>query len=203
MDAKKFWDKSAEKYVKSPIKDEKTYKKKLAITQEYLSPDSYILEFGCGSGGTSIFHAANVQHVVATDISEKMIDVARQKAREAGVDNISFQVGVLDELDLEASGFDAVLGLNVLHLIPDIDQTIHRVYSILKDEGVFVTSTSLMGEVSIVFRWLIWLMQRLGLAPFVNSMTREQLVAKLENAGFLVEREWMSSRESIFIVAKK
>ena len=202
-DSKQFWDKSAEKYVKSPIKDEATYRKKLAITREYLSPDSRVLEFGCGSGATAIVHAPYVKHIVATDISDKMIEIAQQKAVEAGVNNICFQQATLDSLDADEESFDVVLGLNVLHLLEDVDGAIQRVYKLLKKDGVFVSSTSLTGEVNIVFRWLITVMQWLGLAPYVSRFTRNQLIAKLVEAGFSIEREWRSSHESVFIIARK
>lgn len=35
----KFWDKAAPSYARSPVRDEKSYQKKLAITQEYFRPD--------------------------------------------------------------------------------------------------------------------------------------------------------------------
>ncbi|WP_339463306.1 class I SAM-dependent methyltransferase [Pseudomonas sp. EA_105y_Pfl2_R69] len=202
-DSKKFWDKSAEKYIKSPIKDEATYQQKLAITQEFLRLDSKVLEFGCGSGATAIYHAPHVEYVVATDISDKMIEAAQRKALEAGVKNISFQQGTLDSLKLKNESFDAVLGLNVLHLLADADGAIANVHRVLKSDGVFVSSTSLIAEINLVFRWLISGMQFLGLAPYVSRFTKIQLISKLMNSGFTIEREWQTSHESIFIVARK
>lgn len=202
-DSKVFWNNSAEKYAKSAIKDEASYQKKLAITQEYLNADSYILEFGCGSGSTAICHAPYVQHILATDISDKMIEIAQQRAIKDGIENISFQQGVLDELNIQDQSFDAVLGLNVLHLLKDVDGSINTVNSLLKNNGVFISSTSLIGEVNIVFHWLISAMQFIGLAPYVARFTKKQLINKLIKAGFYIEREWQTSHESVFIVAKK
>ena len=96
-----------------------------------------------------------------------------------------------------------VLGLNVLHLLEDVDEAIDRVHQLLKTDGVFVSSTSLIGEVNIVFRWLISGMQWLGLAPYVSRFTRQQLIEKLRKSGFSIEREWQTSYESVFIVARK
>lgn len=202
-DSKKFWDRSAEKYIKSPIKDEAVYRKKLAITREFLGLDSKVLEFGCGSGNTAIFHAPYVEHIVATDISDKMIEVAQRKAVEAGVKNIVFRQGTLNSLELRDESFDAVLGLNVLHLLEDVDEAISNVYRILRDGGVFVSSTSLIAEINVVFRWLISGMQILGLAPFVSRFTKNQFILKLLKSGFIIEREWRANHESVFIVARK
>lgn len=202
-DSKEFWDNCAEKYIKSPVKDEATYQRKLAITQEYLTPDSEVLEFGCGSGATAIFHAPYVQRVVATDISDKMIEAAKRKAAETGVENITFRQGTLDSIQCQDASFDAVLALNVLHLLDDVDGAIAQVHRLLKSGGVFVSSTSLIAEINVVFRWLISTMQLFGFAPYVSRFTKAQLVAKLQQSGFRIEREWQSSYESVFIVARK
>ncbi|BFM12778.1 hypothetical protein R50072_29310 [Simiduia litorea] len=203
IDSEKFWDKSAAKYIKSPVKDEATYQKKLAITREYLRADSTVLEFGCGSGATAIFHAPYVEHVVATDISGKMIEAAERKANEAGVKNIDFRQGTLDNLKPQNQRFDAVLGLNVLHLLEDVDGAIANVHQLLKEDGVFISSTSLIAEINFAFRWLISGMQLLGFAPHVSRFTKSQLISKLLKTGFTIEREWQTSHESVFIVAKK
>lgn len=201
--SKEFWNKSAPRYAKSPVRDEGTYQKKLAITQEYFRPDWSILEFGCGTGSTAIIHAPYVKHIVATDISDKMLDIAEQRARDAGIENISFQQGTLDSLELKAESFDAVLGLNVLHLLEDVDAAISRVHGLLKPEGIFISSTALVDEISFFWRLLIPLMQVLGLAPYVNRFGKQALVSKLTNAGFSVDREWQPGKESVFIVARK
>jgi ubiquinone/menaquinone biosynthesis C-methylase UbiE len=202
-DSKEFWDKSAPRYSNSPVRDEEAYRKKLAITQEYFRPDWSILEFGCGTGSTAIVHAPYVKHIVATDISDKMLDIAECKARDAGIENVSFRQGTLDSLDLGAESFDAVLGLNVLHLLEDVDAAISSVHGVLKPGGIFVSSTALVDEINFFWRLLIPLMQLLGFAPYVNRFGREELVAKLTNAGFSVDREWQPRKESIFIVARK
>lgn len=201
--SKEFWDKTAPRYAKSPIRDEKTYQRKLAITQEYLRPDSSVLEFGCGTGSTAIIHAPYVKHIVATDISDKMLNIAEQKARNAGIENISFQQGTLNSLELEAESYDAVLGLNVLHLLEDVDGAISRAHELLKPGGVFVSSTALVDEITFFWRLLIPLMQFLGFAPYVNRFGKQALLTKLANAGFSINHEWQPGKESIFIVARK
>ena len=132
-----------------------------------------------------------------------MLEIAKQKATEAGVENICFQQGTLDNLNVQDESFDVVLGLNVLHLLEDVDGAISKVHQLLNKGGVFVSSTSLIEEVNIFFRGLISAMQFLGLAPYVNSFTRKKLIAKLTEAGFSVERDWQTTHESVFIIAKK
>lgn len=201
--AKAFWNKSAARYAKSRIRDEETYQKKLVITQEYFRPDSAVLEFGCGTGSKAIIHAPHVKNIVAIDISDKMLEIAEQKARDAGIENIVFQQGTLETANLEDESYDAVLGLNILHLLEDLDATLARVHSLLKPGGVFVSSTGLIDEINVLLRLVIPPMQMLGLAPYVNRFGKQVLVDKLIDAGFSIEREWQPGKGTVFIVAKK
>ena len=201
--SKEFWDKSAPRYAKSPVRDEETYHKKLAITQGYFRPDWSVLEFGCGTGSTALVHAPYVKEILATDISGKMLDIATQKAREAGIENVRFQQGTLDSLDLEAESLDAVLGLNILHLLEDAEAAIIRAHELLKPGGIFVSSTALVSELMVLWRLLIPAMQAVGLAPFVNRFSRQSLVAMLTNAGFSIDYEWQPDKASVFLIARK
>lgn len=202
-DSKEFWDKSAPRYARRAVRNEKTYQKKLSITQEYFRPDWRVLEFGCGTGSTAIIHAPHVKHIVATDISDRMLEIARRKAEGAGIENIDFRQGTLDGLNLEAESFDAVLGLNVLHLLEDLDATVFRVHGLLKPGGVFVSSTALIGEIKLAWRLMIPLMQFLGFAPYVNRFDRQKLVSMFTSAGFSIDYEWQPEKGSVFMVARK
>lgn len=201
--SKEFWDKSARRYAKSPVRDEETYRKKLAITQGYFQPQWSVLEFGCGTGSTALVHAPHVKEVLATDISGKMLEIAAQKAREAGVENVRFQQGTLESLALPAESFDAVLGLNILHLLQDPESAITRAYGLLKPGGIFVSSTALVANLMVLWRMLIPAMQTVGLAPFVYRFTRESLVSMLTSAGFSIDHEWQPDKGSVFLVARK
>lgn len=201
--SKEFWDKTARRYAKSPVRDEETYQKKLAITQGYFQPDWSVLEFGCGTGSTALVHAPYVKEILATDISGKMLDIAAQKAGDAGIENVHFQQGTLESLELESDSFDAVLGLNILHLLENTEAAISRVHGLLKPGGIFVSSTVLMADIMVLWRLLIPAMQVVGLAPFVNRFTRQELAAMLVNAGFSIDYEWRPNKVSVFMVARK
>ncbi|MCL4758391.1 MAG: methyltransferase domain-containing protein [Rhodocyclaceae bacterium] len=198
-----FWDKIAPRYARSPIRDEKSYQKKLAVTQGYFRPDWSVFEFGCGTGSTALIHAPHVRHIVATDVSPRMLEIAEAKARDAGIGNISFRQGTLESLELEAESFDAVLGLNILHLLEDVEGAIARVHALLKPGGVFVSSTALIGALKFYWRMLIPVMQAVGFAPHVSRFDKQALVAMLGAAGFSIDYEWQPNRATVFIVAKK
>ena len=202
----KFWDKTAERYAKSPVSDEATYQKKLAETQSFFTPNMGVLEFGCGTGTTAIHHAPHVQHIDATDISENMLEIGRGKAREAGVENITFTRGTLTEFNAETGGLDAVLGLNVIHLLPDRQVVIAEVVRILKPGGIFVSSTVCLGNSYLRFiKLAVPFGKLLGLMPDVFVLTEAELAVEFTKAGFVIERQWHHGKNGIavFMVARK
>ena len=202
----KFWDKTAERYAKSPVSDEATYQKKLAETQSFFTPNMRVLEFGCGTGTTAIHHAPHVQHIDAIDISENMLEIGRGKAREAGVENITFTRGTLTEFNADTATLDAVLGLNVIHLLPDRQAVIAEVVRILKPGGIFVSSTVCLGHSYLRFiKLAVPLGKLLGLMPDVFVLTEAELASEVTNAGFVIERQWHHGKNGIavFMVARK
>ncbi len=204
--SEKYWDKTAERYSRSPISDEATYQRKLAETQGFLGHDMRILEFGCGTGTTAIHHAPHVRHVDAIDISENMLQIGRDKARKAGIDNITFTRGTLTDFNAENASIDAVLGLNVIHLLPDRKAVIAEVARILKPGGIFVSSTACLGHSFLRFIKLFApLGKMLGLMPDVYVMKEEELAEEVKRAGFTIERQWSHGKGNIavFLVARK
>ena len=69
-----FWDRIAVRYAKNPVSDKAAYQKKLVLTQQYLSADMNVLDFGCGTGSTAIVHAPYVNSYHAIDVSPRMIE---------------------------------------------------------------------------------------------------------------------------------
>lgn len=202
----KFWDGTAEKYAKSSISDEISYQRKLSETQSFFTPDMRVLEFGCGTGTTAVHHAPHVQHIDATDISENMIEIGRGRAKEANIDNINFKCGTLTDFNLDSASFDAVLGLNVIHLIPDRHSVLAEVNRVLKPGGIFVSSTGCLGNSYLRFiKLIVPLGKLLGLMPDVFILTETELAEEITNAGFVIERQWHHGVNGInvFIIARK
>ncbi len=202
----RFWDKVAERYAKRPVSDEATYQRKLTETQSFLTPDMRILEFGCGTGTTAISHAPHVQQVEAIDISENMLEIARRKASAAGAGNINFTRGTLADFNADTASFDVVLGLNVIHLLPDRQAVIAEVARILKPGGIFVSSTVCVGDSYLRFiKLLVPLGNLLRLMPNIFVLTEAKLANEVANAGFIIESQWHHGIKNIavFMIARK
>ena len=200
----KFWDKIADKYSKQPIADEVSYQKKLKVTQNYFKPDMSVLEFGCGTGSTALIHAPYVKHIRAIDISGNMIAIAKGKAEAQDIKNITFEQLTIEELEVEDCTYDAVLGLSILHLLEDKESAIAKIYKMLKPGGIFVTSTTCMGDAMSWFKLVAPIGKALGFFPLVRVFTAQHLIESLTNAGFALEYQWQPSKDkAVFIVAKK
>jgi 2-polyprenyl-3-methyl-5-hydroxy-6-metoxy-1,4-benzoquinol methylase len=200
----KFWNRLADNYSKEPIKDQETYQKKLEITREYMTPSSNVLEFGCGTGSTAILHAPYVNNVRAIDLSSRMIEIAQGKAKEADVKNVNFECTGIDSLDVPKESFDVVLGMSVLHLLPNKNEVMKKVYNQLKPNGYFVSSTSCIGDFAKYIGWIASPFSHFGLIPKLNVFTKVELRSSMEEAGFQIEREFHPANDNtVFLVARK
>jgi 2-polyprenyl-3-methyl-5-hydroxy-6-metoxy-1,4-benzoquinol methylase len=201
----RFWDGHAEKYAKQPIKEPEAYEKKLEITRNYLTSESRVLEFGCGTGSTALLHAPRVQEILAIDSSPKMIEIANQRKSEAEAKNVTFEQATLFDLSDEDGSFDVILGMSILHLVEDLDGTLAKVASLLKPGGVFVSSTACVGHANFFLRWLLPLGGLFWLIPRVQVFDAKTLEAKLQHVGFEIEVSEMINKSGLtsFLVAKK
>ncbi len=200
----KFWDKIAERYSKRPVADETAYQRKLQVTREYFLPDMEVLEFGCGTGSTAIAHAPHVKHILAIDMSSKMIEIAQGKADAKNLENVTFKRSTIDELSASDQGFDAVLGLSILHLLANKDETIAKVHKMLKPGGIFVSSTACIGDTMKFFKVIAPIGKFFGLMPMLKVFTTKELEESLTVAGFAIDYQWQPGKgKSVFIVAKK
>ena len=198
-----FWDRIANKYSKSPIKDVPAYEKTMERTRAYLTDGNEALEVGCGTGSTALLLADQVKHMTASDISGNMIEIAKGKAEDQGRDDVDFVRATLDDNPFGGRTFDAVLAFNFLHLLRDVPGAIARAKDLLKPGGVFISKTVCLAERSPVLRVLVYIMQLFGKAPYVNFLSVRDVDALVAAGGFEIVETGEYPRSSRFIVARK
>lgn len=205
MDRSKFWDRLANRYSKQPISDPATYEKKLDLTQRYLTEESNVLEIGCGTGSTALVHAPKVKHLLAIDFSKNMIDIAKRKFSESQVSNLDFRVATLFDLPDDDESFDAVLALNVLHLMDDVEAVIQKVHQLLEPNGLFVSSTPFLAELPAVLRFVLPIGGAIGIVPKLRYFNGDELNSWITNSGFtIIERlEPAKKLGATFLIARK
>ena len=199
-----FWNRMADRYAKRPVPDEAIYQEKLRKTRQYLDSQSSVLEIGCGTGSTAISHAPHVAEIRATDISSRMLEIAREKAMAAGIENIRFEETSFEMLKAPENAYDAVLALSILHLLEDWRGAIERLYRWTKPGGVLVSSTVCLGDMSAGFRWLLPVLKLIRVAPDVRVFKADDVVAALVATGFQIETDWRPGKnKGVFIIARK
>jgi len=97
-----------------------------------LRPGVRVLEIGCGTGLFTEFFAGTGAEVLAVDISEDLLEVARR--RRLPVDRVQFMCARFEELSLDR-GFDAVIGSSVLHHL-DLGPSLQAIRHLLKPGGI-------------------------------------------------------------------
>ncbi len=195
-----FWNRIAEKYAAKPVEDMPAYEAKLARLRELLSPTDRVLEIGCGTGSTAIALAPVVKQWVGADYSTELLRIASAKPAP---DNVGFVLATADA-DIEGAPFDAVCAFSLLHLVPDIEATLHAVRRQLKPGGQFISKTVCVGERGMLFRIFARLMQIVLRVPVLHLLTQERLQDMIAAAGFdIVETGYFSKKSmSPFIVAR-
>lgn len=177
-----FWDNAAEKYAKDPISDMEGYTKTLDIIKGHLEPQHRVLELGCGTGSTALELAPLVDRYTGTDISPNMIAIANKKRADASFDNLRFDVAKADQLPETQN--DVILALNLLHLVPNVEETLRLIYDALPPGGHFIAKTGMLRDGAWYLTPMIALMRVVGKAPYVKRLSEEDFKAMLWDTGF-------------------
>ena len=98
------------------------------LRQAGIGPSMHVLDLGCGIGDVSLLVAKRVGRwgsVLGVDRSEEAVTVARERAAEAGFDNVRFVACELDAFVPEQK-FDAIVGRLILAYLPDPAATLRN-----------------------------------------------------------------------------
>jgi len=96
-----------------------------------------VLNVGCGIGVGSAYVAKKYKcHVVGVDISDKMVEWSRQRAREERVETkVEFQTADVLDLPFETDRFDVVFAESVLAFVEDKPRAIQECVRVTKPGG--------------------------------------------------------------------
>ncbi|MDP3833503.1 MAG: methyltransferase domain-containing protein [Hydrogenophaga sp.] len=110
----------------------------LLLQQVALAPGEQVLDLACGTGLVSLPAADRVGargHVLGADLSQRMVDAARQRALVHPQPNASFVRMDAEQLDLADGGFDVALCAFGLMYLPEPEQAVSEMARVLRPGG--------------------------------------------------------------------
>jgi ubiquinone/menaquinone biosynthesis C-methylase UbiE len=148
-----------------------------------------VLDLGSGGGLDALLAAQRVGptgHVYGVDTTPAMIDLARRNATKAGVPNVEFRLGDLEDLPLQDASVDVILSNCVVNLTPDKGRALREAFRVLRPGGRLAISDIVIDPdledlpfgAEEIRRSLDWA----GCAA--GALTSSQVRSALDEAGF-------------------
>lgn len=199
--SEKFFDKVSSKSKPEP---NQTASKIIESSKEFLEKDYCLLDFGCGSGAITNKLSKVAKSIDAIDISSGMLEFAKKQAEKSSIGNISYiQASIFDER-FKDEKYDAILAFNVLHYIEDMPRLIERINTLLKPNGVFISSTACLKEKRSLIGYLVLLFAKIGMMPKIYFYKKNELETLITNGNFdMIKSEKLSKMPEYFIVTRK
>jgi arsenite methyltransferase len=108
-----------------------------------LSPGEVVLDLGSGAGADVLISAQRVTpggRVFGLDMTTEMLELARRNAAAAGVDNVEFLHGYLEDVPLPDGSVDVVISNCVINLAADKAEVLREAARVLRPGGRFAVS---------------------------------------------------------------
>jgi SAM-dependent methyltransferase len=102
-----------------------------------------VLDLGSGAGADVLISARRVGvtgKAIGLDMTEEMLELARANAREAGVDNVEFVKGYIEDVPLRDASVDVVISNCVINLAADKRKVLAEAARVLRPGGRFAVS---------------------------------------------------------------
>ena len=143
-----------------------------------------VLDLGSGAGADVLISARRVApsgKAIGLDMTDEMLDLARRNAAEAGVTNVGFLKGYIEQIPLPDDSVDVVISNCVINLAGDKDLVLREAARVLRPGGRFAVSDVIadpdMDEAT-----------RADMAAWTGciagALSRDEFEEALTNAGF-------------------
>jgi 2-polyprenyl-3-methyl-5-hydroxy-6-metoxy-1,4-benzoquinol methylase len=149
-----------------------------------LKPGETVLDLGSGGGIDVLLSARRVSpggKAYGLDMTDEMLALARENQRKAGVENVEFLRGEIENIPLPENSVDVIISNCVINLSADKDRVLREAFRVLKPGGRFAVSDVVTrGEIPPEIRKSILLWVGCVAGALEENEYREKLAA----AGF-------------------
>ncbi len=145
----------------------------------HLNPGETVLDLGSGGGIDVLFSARRVGpagKAYGLDMTDEMLALARENQRKAGIENVEFLKGEIENIPLPDNSVDVIISNCVINLSGDKDRVFREAFRVLKPGGRFAVSDVVTrGDVPQDIRknMLLWV------GCIAGALGDDQYVAKL------------------------
>jgi arsenite methyltransferase len=147
-------------------------------------PGETVLDLGSGGGIDVLLSARRVGptgKAYGLDMTDDMLALARENQRKAGVENVEFLKGEMENIPLADNSVDVIISNCVINLSADKDRVLREAFRVLKPGGRFAVSDVVVrGPVPDDVRKsvLLWV------GCIAGALQESDYLAKLTSAGF-------------------
>jgi ubiquinone/menaquinone biosynthesis C-methylase UbiE len=109
-----------------------------------LATGAKVLDVGCGTGASALPAAAAVGpngSVIGVDLSARLLDRAREKAKARGLSNIEFRLADMTSLGYPDDRFDAVVSVFSIFFVPDMEGLVRELWRMVRPGGKLAVTT--------------------------------------------------------------
>jgi len=149
-----------------------------------LHPGEVVLDLGSG-GGIDVFLSARrvgpAGKAYGLDMTDEMLALARENQRKAGVENVEFLKGDIEQIPLPDGTVDVIISNCVINLAADKDRVLAEAFRVLKPGGRFAVSDVVVrGEIPSEIRRSV----ELWVGCLSGALDESDYIARLQRAGF-------------------
>jgi SAM-dependent methyltransferase len=149
-----------------------------------LAPGETVLDLGSGGGIDVLLSARRVGptgKAYGLDMTDEMLALARENQRKAGLANVEFLKGEIEQIPLPEGAVDVIISNCVINLSADKDRVLAEAFRVLKPGGRFAVSDVVVrGEVPAEIRRSV----ELWIGCVAGALADDEYRDKLAKAGF-------------------
>jgi SAM-dependent methyltransferase len=154
---------------------------RLVVEAVGLTPDDTLLDVACGPGLTACAFAPHARQITGIDLTPAMIDQARRRQAEAGLDNMDWHVGDVSQLPFADGQFSVAFSRYAFHHLLDPAAVLAEMVRVTRPDGRVVVAdvyTSSPEQAAAYDR-----VERLRDPSHVRALGLEELTGLFRDAG--------------------